>query len=463
MSKKKKQTRDKRAPVLMRAEQGVKKAHRHGAFSLGPAFFSYILTLLTCFVLSQELRDPLSAAVLWFLLGLPVISLLYLLVCRIGLRAEITANTYALDRRETFSYCIKLKNRFFLPIGHVEADISLPAADGIHVLSLRMSTTLAPFGESVVADELMMLYHGRVQVGMDRVYLYDLFRLFRMRRVFGQKQAVEILPRELDFKTTLGVPSQEYAGQVERSRRGFERSEQTDIRPYRAGDPVKDIHWKLSARSEELIVKEFDRTTGQRFYAISDYCDHFRQPESEKQAVYPDTIGRQAATGVAELSQAILRQALELGYDCHSVFRSSADGHTEDLQVTGPEVHRALFRRLTYQTEDPTPYDVTALALSVSEANSSVIGFVISHISEELVKQIQRFAALHTGQFLGRVMLYYVDCSQSILDPAYRTRFLQYQIKLLRRLSHIMQVCCVRESADGSMQYYHPTDFKEEA
>ena len=460
MSRKKK--RAGKTPVLMKSEGGVKKARRWGAFSLGPTFFSYLITTLTCFVLSQELRDPLSAAVLWFLLAMPGVSLIYLLLCRFGVQVEITANNYVLERRQPFSYCIKLKNRLPLPVGHVEADISLPAADGIRVLGLRMNTTLAPFGASQVSDELVMYYHGRVQVGVDRVYLYDIFRLFRMRRVFAKRQAVEILPRELDFRTKLGVPSQEYAGQVERSRRGFERSEQTDSRPYRAGDPVKDIHWKLSARSEELIVKEFDRTTGQHFYAVCDYSYQFREPADAKKQVLPATIGRQAATGVAELSQAILQQALELGYDCHSVFRSSADGRTEDLQVTGPEVHRALFRRLTYQTEDPTPYDVTSLALSVSEANSSVVCFVIPHITEDLVKQIQRFTALHTGQFLGRVLLYYVDCSQSILDPEYRDRFLQYQIKLLRRVSHIMQVCCVRENADGSMQYYHPTDIKLE-
>lgn len=458
MSRKKKPTG--KAPVLMAADSGVKKAHRHGAFSLGPTFFSYLGTTAVCFVLSQELRDPLSAAMLWFLLALPFVSLVYLLICRFGVRAEITANAYVLDRRQSFSYCIKLKNRLPLPIGHVEADISLPAADGIRVLGLRMSTTLAPFGESAVSDELMMLYHGRVQVGVDRIYLYDLFRLFRMRRIFAKRQPIEILPRALDFQTKLGVPSQEYAGQVERSRRGFERSEQTDIRPYRAGDPVKDIHWKLSARSEELIVKEFDRTTGQHFYAVCDYSNHFHEPADAKKQVFPATVGRQAATGVAELSQAVLLKAMDLGYECHSVFRSSADGHTEDLQVTGPEVHRALFRRLTYQTEDPTPYDVTTLALSLADANSSVICFVISHITEEGVKQIQRFAALHTGQFLGRVLLYYVDCSQSILDAEYRERFLSYQVKLLRRLSHIMQVCCVRENADGSMQYYHPADIK---
>ena len=33
-------------------------------------------------------------------------------------------------------------------------------------------------------------------------------------------------------------------------------SEVHDHRPYRPGDPVKDIHWKLSLKTDELIVRE---------------------------------------------------------------------------------------------------------------------------------------------------------------------------------------------------------------
>ena len=41
----------------------------------------------------------------------------------------------------------------------------------------------------------------------------------------------------------------------ESSRKGNDHSEVSDIRTYRIGDRPKDIHWKLSARNRELMVK----------------------------------------------------------------------------------------------------------------------------------------------------------------------------------------------------------------
>ena len=35
--------------------------------------------------------------------------------------------------------------------------------------------------------------------------------------------------------------------------------EQLDVRDYRKGDLLRDVHWKLSARSDKLVVREFER------------------------------------------------------------------------------------------------------------------------------------------------------------------------------------------------------------
>ena len=38
--------------------------------------------------------------------------------------------------------------------------------------------------------------------------------------------------------------------------KGNDFAEITDVREYRPGDRIKDIHWKLSAKKETLMVKE---------------------------------------------------------------------------------------------------------------------------------------------------------------------------------------------------------------
>lgn len=46
-----------------------------------------------------------------------------------------------------------------------------------------------------------------------------------------------------------------------RSRKGTDASEMFDIRSYVPGDDIRSIHWKLSGKTDELIVRQAsDRT-----------------------------------------------------------------------------------------------------------------------------------------------------------------------------------------------------------
>ena len=171
-------------------------------------------------------------------------------------------------------------------MGHFEADLCFPKPEGTGVISLRLDSTLPPFGVCELSDTIDLPYHGRLLLAVEQLYIYDFFRLVRVRYRARKRATVEILPRDLTLETTLGVPNQDYSGLIEQPKRGFERNEQTDLRPYHAGDAVKDIHWKLSARSEEIIVKEFDRSSGQRFFVIADYSDRFVSPEDAEKPVF---------------------------------------------------------------------------------------------------------------------------------------------------------------------------------
>ncbi|WP_010294285.1 DUF58 domain-containing protein [Clostridium senegalense] len=43
-----------------------------------------------------------------------------------------------------------------------------------------------------------------------------------------------------------------------------ERDIVRDVREYRVGDNVKNIHWKLSAKQNRLYVKNYEKLTGRK-------------------------------------------------------------------------------------------------------------------------------------------------------------------------------------------------------
>ncbi len=94
---------------------------------------------------------------------------------------------------------------------------------------------------------------GAFVYNIKKVRMYDLFKLFFIpkRITFSQEVLVrplpvipEVLPDSNGFKARmLKKSSQSY-------------SEIYDVRDYVVGDPIKNIHWKLSAKRDKILVKE---------------------------------------------------------------------------------------------------------------------------------------------------------------------------------------------------------------
>jgi hypothetical protein len=102
---------------------------------------------------------------------------------------------------------------------------------------------------------------GRVRVSARRSRVFDLFGIFSCRAALHGKIKKEILvapevfmPRIIlidDIKAL--VDSDEYS----MAKPGPDPSETFAIREYIPGDPIKSIHWKLSQKSDNLMMREF--------------------------------------------------------------------------------------------------------------------------------------------------------------------------------------------------------------
>ncbi len=111
--------------------------------------------------------------------------------------------------------------------------------------------------ESAAAFTLRFPHVGQWPVGAGRVILQDFFGLIRMRiklktplpEVLVLPRAFEVLP--LDFAKLDD-------GRALPGRSGEDITSPEDTRAYRLGDPFKRIHWKLSIRSRELVVRRFE-------------------------------------------------------------------------------------------------------------------------------------------------------------------------------------------------------------
>ena len=103
---------------------------------------------------------------------------------------------------------------------------------------------------------------GRYRIGRSEVLGYHVFGLKpSMWGVFGEETYLSVLPRvSLPKRTRTPVTKSQIPIPVTSvSIRGVASTDFREIREYCAGDPVRFINWKASARKGEVLVNEFEK------------------------------------------------------------------------------------------------------------------------------------------------------------------------------------------------------------
>lgn len=98
---------------------------------------------------------------------------------------------------------------------------------------------------------------GNITVHLRKVEIYDWCGLFYIDYTLTENISVSVLPLRASVKEedTYTI----FAGMEDNedtSKKGMESFDISNIREYVPGDRIKDIHWKLSVKKDELLVKE---------------------------------------------------------------------------------------------------------------------------------------------------------------------------------------------------------------
>ena len=114
-----------------------------------------------------------------------------------------------------------------------------------------------PFRPATRRMNLNARHVGRFDAGVRTLWVHDLFGLFRMKKVSPPGDAVlTVLPRPFDIEKPRFTLGDDGSAALGRTQEDYNAPE--DVRTYRPGDAMKRIHWKLSSRKGELLVRRFE-------------------------------------------------------------------------------------------------------------------------------------------------------------------------------------------------------------
>ncbi len=214
-------------------------------------FFIALCALLVSALCALSLGGRVFYLAMWALLLMMLYSLLSLLLSMrlLGVRQSVERDK--LERGESTRLLISLSNRSPLPIAAPELRLTLP--EGESTLSFEPGF----LREKTAGLSVCLPHVGVADAGIRALYLRDLFHLFRFRKKTGQKPPqVVVLPRPFDVDRLQSAQRDD--GRALPGQTAEDITAPDDVRAFRQGDPMKRVHWKLSSRKRELLVRRFE-------------------------------------------------------------------------------------------------------------------------------------------------------------------------------------------------------------
>jgi uncharacterized protein (DUF58 family) len=125
-----------------------------------------------------------------------------------------------------------------------------------------------------------ILYRGEYEIGLKDVIATDFVGLFRIRRQYNKQVSILCLPRIVEFSNIPLAISLVAEASSRFDIRDEDYSVISDVRPYIPTDSIKRVHWKLTAKRNEWIVKIFQSNA---LNHVSIVLDTLRMPVSEEE------------------------------------------------------------------------------------------------------------------------------------------------------------------------------------
>lgn len=224
----------------------------------------YLVLLAGAVVLVSFRGGTISWLLFYFMLMIPVLTLLYTLYVYFRFRIWQQVDR-VVNKGERIPYRLNLANEDWLLIAGISLNfftdtvqIMKKNRDGITVPYEQEpdSLSLLPHQKKEVDLELYCKYRGTYPVGVKSVSVTDFFGLFTITYPMPEHIRLTARPRILTLAQLQSKLRERNPKKNKASAARLQEMLDFELRKYMPGDSLRHIHWKNSARAGELLVRK---------------------------------------------------------------------------------------------------------------------------------------------------------------------------------------------------------------
>lgn len=138
-------------------------------------------------------------------------------------------------------------------------------------------TYVFPFANHKIEEEFICGLRGQYALGIVKVEVKDLFGFFTFsmnltEQYYHKQLLLTVHPRVL-LLSALPLPQLHLEGVLNKEFSSVEEPASiADLRLYRFADPLKKIHWKVSAKLQEIYVKNYETNAQPQIFVLMETC-----------------------------------------------------------------------------------------------------------------------------------------------------------------------------------------------
>jgi uncharacterized protein (DUF58 family) len=211
-------------------------------------------------------------------LAVPLLSSLVVLRSRVQIANRRSVEPARANAGDTVLMHLTISNRSLLPTGPLMLEDQLPTQ--LHGNARFAIDGLLSRESRTVSYRMPRLPRGRYRAGPLHIRLTDPFHLVDVRRSFTATNEIIVAPivetlRNVEAPRSLDVGDD--AGSHSIGARG---ADDASTREYRTGDDLRKIHWRSSARTGALMVRQEERPWQGHLTVLLDLrrCAHTEMP-----------------------------------------------------------------------------------------------------------------------------------------------------------------------------------------
>lgn len=234
----------------------------------------YLAVLIASIVFFILYTEPLSLYLMIIILSLPIIMGVCIILAKNSIKVSIKTDSDTATKNEKINVSVNIKNKALIPFTNCTVTIKynnnlIDIADYISV-----SIPIHALSDEKISFSIVSNHCGIVSLKAVSVHVYDFLKMFSCRVKPQNVHEVTVLPElyPLNSSRTYNMINSEDSDFFSKHRSGDDPSEIFALKDYVPGDKPNRIHWNLSLKHDELIVRHYSQPISTSILLVLDFC-----------------------------------------------------------------------------------------------------------------------------------------------------------------------------------------------